>query len=53
MKESRKLQVNFVKKGNLKDAKYIIIESSEIPKTTVKSLFLQAKNKFKQAKFNS
>jgi hypothetical protein len=41
-----------VKKGNLKDAKYIIVESSQIQEQNLKDLFKLAKNKFKQAKFN-
>ena len=50
---AKKLQVNLVRKGNTKDAKYIVLEEDQLPGFTLKEAFKQAKNKFKQAKFNS
>ncbi|CDW83679.1 release factor h-coupled family protein [Stylonychia lemnae] len=47
----KKVQVNLVKQSNIKDAKYIVIDKLDDIK--VKFIFSQAKNKFKQGKFQS
>jgi hypothetical protein len=43
--------VNLVKKGNLKDAKYLILD--EPSSLNLKQMYQHAKNKFQKSKFNS